>query len=308
MTGSPEKIRQLLEQVESALIEGRKALGEFLQADLAGVETRKQAEAFNRSWKRYRDLRGDLRNSSLGYSSVAFPDDKDRWVREDLRRMHRGELLRAEETIIAPATGRIRTFLEGLMGDAEPNYDELYDLGSEHFYSWFSGIDYAEGMREIPPVVLRAQDVPGQLTRCYDEARRCYVFGQYVAAHATLRTALEVALQDLCRAEGFLRGGEQYGKTEDHFRRKQRGRGHSRRDPAHSDAEADDYLLMPADAHFLLYGVDGKYQSMVQESRELYHELCSVVHGRRDPGKEETRVIAAEVAGLLERFYDYHQM
>jgi len=87
------------------------------------------------------------------------------------------------------------TIEEFLKGELDEN--DIENLGSDLFYSWFSHYEYLQGLYEIGALTLSCGKVPENLSRFVDEARHCYTFQQFNAVFSLCRTILEVCIKDV---------------------------------------------------------------------------------------------------------------
>lgn len=82
--------------------------------------------------------------------------------------------------------------------------DEIEELGSQKFYSWFSHYEYIEGHYEIGSLILGIS-IPQNLRSFVSEAKECYAFQQYNAVYSLCRTILEASVKLICEKRGLLR-------------------------------------------------------------------------------------------------------
>lgn len=103
---------------------------------------------------------------------------------------------------------KIIKVLEGRIG-IKLNFDELgeediEELGSDLFYSWFSHYEYVEGLYNIGSLIVGIS-VPPALKEFVAEARACFAFQQYNAVYSLCRTILEVGIRDVCKRKGIIK-------------------------------------------------------------------------------------------------------
>lgn len=86
------------------------------------------------------------------------------------------------------------------------NDEELDQIASDFFYSWYSGTDYVERMLEIGPLTLGINlGREHSLNVFFSEARSCYAFENYHALYALCRTILEISVRDVCKRKRLIR-------------------------------------------------------------------------------------------------------
>ena len=81
--------------------------------------------------------------------------------------------------------------------DVELTSEEYKKYGEEHFYSYFSGEEYAENLIKSQLLILRAGKVPKELGHFANEIRSCYAFQNYTAAFTLCRTLLEISVVNI---------------------------------------------------------------------------------------------------------------
>jgi len=89
--------------------------------------------------------------------------------------------------------------IEALYFDLEIKLtNQEYDkLGHDHFYSWFSGEEYAEALIKSQLLFLKTESVPKELSDFAKEIRSCFAFQRYIASYALCRTLFEIAVRGI---------------------------------------------------------------------------------------------------------------
>jgi len=103
------------------------------------------------------------------------------------------------------------TILEVLntVSDEKINFDDITktedidELISDEFYSWYTPYCYIRGLVEIG-VLISGVSTPVELDSFVDEARKCYTFKQYNAVYSLCRTILETAMRDIGVRKGNI--------------------------------------------------------------------------------------------------------
>ena len=93
---------------------------------------------------------------------------------------------------------------------SELTEEEIEELGSNLFYSWFSHYEYITRMYDISALILNCGEIPNYLEKFVSEARNSYVFQNYLAVYSLCRTILEIGVRDMGVRKGFLK--EKNGK------------------------------------------------------------------------------------------------
>ena len=137
----------------------------------------------------YQALRKSLKVELLDTSalSVEIPE-----VAEIVRRIASGSGLNTDAVI-----ARLSSDPKGPRSIAEFGEEELWELGSDLFYSWFSHTEYLEGLAELRPLVTRGT-ANEAVSRILRQVRDCYAFQQYDAAYGLCRTVIEASIRDIC--------------------------------------------------------------------------------------------------------------
>lgn len=152
--------------------------------------------------------------------------------------------------------------------------DQLEELGSELFYSWFSHYEYITGLAELRPLIVNAPLSDG-VSRLVGQIKNCYAFQQYDAAYSLCRTLIEASIRDICvRRELFPTLGENvvlferfnWGQLRDRV-------------------------------------ATGELR---QRLTSLYSDLSTVLHGRRSVSKDEARQAFGETLSVIEHLYATH--
>jgi len=178
-----------------------------------------------------------------------------------------------------PTDGIIERLLRH-SGEAEPKMEfdeqELWELGDQHFYSWYSHHDYVTGLAELRPLIHRSA-VPESVSRLVRQMRNSYAFQQYEAAYALCRTAIEVCIRDVCvRRNLFPDVGEGIVLFEKYHWGKLR-------DTASSGA-------------------------LRERLTEHYRELSAVLHGRKTATRESALHAFKETLEIIEDLYRVHEL
>jgi len=216
----------------------------------------------------YITLRRSLRTRLLE-EPVSTVEDADAAVA--LRKVCDGEGL--------PTDGIIKRLRQSACEDEpEMEFDdqELWELGEQLFYSWYSHHDYVTGLAELRPLIHRSP-IPDVVSRLVRQIRDSYAFQQYDAAYALCRTAIEVCIRDICvRRNLFPDVGDKIVLFEKYQWSKLRNKV--------SEGVLRDRLT----AH--------------------YRELSTVLHGRKAAARESARYAFEETLQIIEELYRAHEL
>jgi len=144
----------------------------------------------------FNELKKDIRLSMIDASVIKIDNAMAQTV---LQRVSLGPPFQTDRVIEAMTGERHSDFEMAGFSDGE-----LWDLGDEHFYSWFSHYEYVRAMFEIGALIIGIS-IPKEIDRYVSEVRRCYAFQQYHAVYSMCRTILEAAVRHKCQTQGRLK-------------------------------------------------------------------------------------------------------
>lgn len=161
-------------------------------------------------------------------------------------------------------------------GEIPDEFDDwdMESLGSDIFYSWFSDQDYVRGLADLRPLAVKTV-VGDSVHSLIQQIKSCYAFQQYEATYSLCRTAIEVAIRDICVKRNLI---PDQGANVILFEKYNWGQ---LRDKVSS-------------------GEDRKQLS------ELYADLSVVLHGRKLVSKIESRHAFENTLRIIERIYEAH--
>jgi hypothetical protein len=149
--------------------------------------------------------------------------------------------------------------------------EDLEELGSELFYSWFSHYEYIAGLAELRPLIVGGS-VGESVSRLVRQVKDCYAFQQYDAAYGMCRAVIEASVRDICvRRQLFPDLGDNVVLFEE-FKWSQL------RDKVSSGP-------------------------LRERLRCLYSRLCAVLHARKSVAKDEARRAFEETLQVVEQLY-----
>jgi len=114
-----------------------------------------------------------------------------------------------------------KSYKNSVIGDflrEEFTDNELSEIGSDIFYSWFSHYEYVKGMSKIGALIINCGDLPENLDKFIDEARHCFAFQQYNSVLSLSRSILEVTIKGLATRHGILPKEEEKLKHLENYR------------------------------------------------------------------------------------------
>ena len=223
-------------------------------------------KTFSSSFAAYQGLRKGLRTRLLDEPVASITDPE---AAEVLRKVTTGEGLRSDKVI-----ERLSAPLEE--GGASQEFDdqELRQIGSDLFYSWFSHHEYIAGLAELRPLIVRGS-VAETVSRLVRQVKDCYAFQQYDAAYCLCRTVIEASVRDICvRRQLFPDVGDNVVLFEE-FKWSQL---------------RDRVSTGP----------------LRERLKTLYSELCALLHARKTVTREEARRAFEETLQVVEELYATH--
>ena len=152
---------------------------------------------------------------------------------------------------------------------------EIADLGSDLFYSWFSHHEYIQGLAELRPLIPRAA-VAESVSRLIRQAKDCYAFQQYYAAYALCRMVIEASMYDICVRRGLF---PDLGDNVAHFDKS----------PRELRKKVSSGLLK-------------------QRLDRLYGDLSDVIHTGKSASKEEARAAFDDTLQVVEQLYEQNRL
>ena len=150
--------------------------------------------------------------------------------------------------------------------------DEIDQLGSDLFYSWFSHYEYIRSLYSLGTLIMAAS-IPDSVRKYVSEARQCYAFQQYHAVLALCRAFIEAVARDICERRGLI--------------------------------GSDDKAVIRIDERKFNPLINAVAKGELRKrSKGLYYGFASpVVHGARSVGEADARRALKETLFLVEDLY-----
>lgn len=211
----------------------------------------------------YIDLRKNLKTRLLDASAIQLEDADASAV---LRKISTGDGLPSDKVI-----DRLTAHSGEEISVEELGDEELWQLGSDLFYSWFSHDDYIHGLAELRPIILRVA-VPESVAQLIGQVKRCYAFQQYDAAYALCRMVIEGSVRDICVRRQLF-----------------------------PDLAGNAVLFEKYQWSKLRDKVSSG--PLWERLRTLYEGLSAVIHSRKSVTKEEARSAFEETLQVVEQLY-----
>jgi hypothetical protein len=212
----------------------------------------------------YQKLRRDIRKYLLDQTAVSIASPEAIAL---VQKITTGEGL---------PTDKIIKHIGGTEELLDFSHDELEELGSELFYSWFSHYEYVSGLAELRPLTVSGSVGEG-VSRLVRQVKDCYAFQQYDAAYGLCRTVIEACVRDICvRCQLFPNFGENVVLFEEF-------KWSELRDKVSSG-------------------------TLRQRLKRLYSDLCAVLHARKTVAKDEARSAFEETLQVVEQLYAINRL
>ena len=223
-------------------------------------------EDFRCALDAYRNLKARLKKQLLD-EVVIFVDDKR--TGEILRKIHRTDGFPSD---------KIFARLEKLAGDSlaawNINDEDIEQLGSDIFYSWYSDTEYVRALFELRPLILRCE-TSENVKRLVDQIRNCYAFQQYDAAFGLCRTLLEACIRDISARRGLFSERDESEVLYEHI----------------SWGKLRDRVSCGA---------------LNDRLKALFDRQCRVLHARSAAGAHDAWEVFQETLMVIEELYELH--
>jgi len=213
----------------------------------------------------YQELRKRLKERLVD-SDVSIVQDAE--AADILRKMYANNL-QADKII-----ERVSLHLAENERITEFDDEELWQLGKEFFYSWFSHHEYISGLAELRPILL-SNPVAQSVARLVRQIKDCYAFQQYDAAYGLCRTLIEASVRDICVRRNLF-----------------------------PDLTANVVLFEKRSWRDLREKVS--VGPLAEHLKGLYDKLSSLLHARKIVTRKEARDVFEETLEVIEQLYATH--
>lgn len=179
-----------MEQLKEKLL-SLKNLDESLKSILKSLSTDNVNDEWNAFWSQafyIVKLKKEIENEFFK-TGIFILDNKDA---ESILHKIRSKQLFFADSVIRSFERITKTEIDLETRD----WSELYEIASNELLSWFGPAEYIARLIEIGVLILDI-NIPKELERIVEEARRCYGFEQYIAVHFLCRTMLEITMRDI---------------------------------------------------------------------------------------------------------------
>lgn len=172
--------------------------------------------------------------------------------------------------------------------------NEIDQLASDEFYSWFSGEDYVRDKIKGQLLILQSERLPQFLSDYVGEIRECFTFQQYIAAFVLCRTVFEIAARDLTQKRRLLKEGS---KNWDYVK-----------DYVEQQLEKNNRTLekyVPTlEVYIDLLSLVPSFENFKQEMHELRIEGNRVVHANKTVVRSECQKMVKDTFWLIHKLYE----
>ncbi len=152
---------------------------------------------------------------------------------------------------------------------------EIEQLGSKLFYSWFSHHEYITGLAELRPLILRAP-ISESVSRLVRQVKDCYAFQQYDAAYVLCRIVIEASIRDICVRRQLF-------------------------------PDREDNVILFAKFNWGELRDKVSWGPVRERLQNLFSDLCTVIHGRKTAiARDEARKAFEETLQVIELLYAEH--
>ncbi|GBE14633.1 hypothetical protein BMS3Abin14_00679 [bacterium BMS3Abin14] len=144
----------------------------------------------------FNDAKKSIRSYALEHPLLNIQGIEDPKACFIIQKVMSGEPFAVEK---AMSDSEITEFLKGELDD-----NDIENLASDLFYSWFSHYEYIQGIYEIGALTISCSKIPENLSKFVNEARDCYAFQQFNAVFSLCRTILEISIKDVATTRKIL--------------------------------------------------------------------------------------------------------
>jgi len=215
----------------------------------------------------YQTLRKRLKERLLD-TDVSIVEDME--VADVLRKMYANNL--QSDKIIE----RICSQLGGNERIDEFDDKELWQLGKDLFYSWFSHHEYISALFELRPMVL-SSPVSQFVARLVRQIKDCYAFQQYDAAYGLCRMLIEASVRDICVRRNLF-------------------------------PDLTDNVVLFEKRSWRDLREKVSVGPLAEHLKDLYDRLSSLLHARKIVTRKEARDVFEETLEVIEQLYVAHAL
>ena len=225
-------------------------------------------EDFPRALGAYFAFRNELKRRLLAEPVVSVSDAE---AADILRKITTGDGLPSDAVI-----ERLSWQMEE--GDKLTDFDDydIEELGSEHFYSWFSHHEYITALAELRPLIVRAS-ASAAVASLVRQVKNCYAFQQYEAAFTLCRVVIEASVRDICVKRNLF-------------------------------PDLGDNVLLFEHRNWRQLRDKVSSGDLRTGLEDLYSRLCAVVHARKTVTREEARRTFEDTLRMIERLYESNEL
>lgn len=172
--------------------------------------------------------------------------------------------------------------------------DELKQLASDEFYSWFSGEEYIQDKIKGQLLILQSERLPEYLTDYVNEIRECFTFQRYIAAFVLCRTVFEIAIRDLTHKNQLLKENSKHWNLVKDFIANQ----------LEKNNRSLEKYLPTLEVYIELLSCIPSFQQYKNEMHELRAQGNSVIHANKIVGRTECQKMVRDTFWLTHKLYE----
>lgn len=268
---------------------------EELYAEVTENLFNKKHEAYSKSLFEYTELKKEI---LLSLFEVPIHKTDTKYfgdLRKSLQRLTlNGDPFLPDKNKIG---AEFREIIEALYFDLDIKLtNQEYDkFGHEHFYSWFSGGEYAKALIKSQLLFLKAERVPKELIDFAKEIRSCFAFQRYIASYALCRTLFEIAVRGIFESNKLHRYETEFAKpTIKYFNEKVKSKERSTID------EFDPSLFDRIEILIMLT----KFKNLKNDLHEVRTLGNSIIHENRTANKDTATEMIQKTFNLIHNLYE----
>lgn len=186
-------------------------------------------------------------------------------------------------------------FLKAIRSDLDIDLsEEIEQLASDEFYSWYSGEQYVLEKIKGQLLILQSERLPQYLSDFVYEIRECFAFQRYIAAFVLCRTVFEIAVRDLTQKRRLLtENSKDWNYVKDYVAQQ-----------LENNNRTLEKYLPTLEVYIDLLSHVPPFENFKQKMHELRIEGNRVIHANKTVGKSESQKMIKDTFWLIHKLYE----
>ncbi len=179
--------------------------------------------------------------------------------------------------------------------EPEFTFNEVEELASSKFYSWFSGEEYVINKMKSQILFLQTERLPENFQSFIREIQECYVFQNYIAAFVLCRTVTDIAIRDLFDRNKLQSDHSKYwDDIKGYYEKKRENNNHF---------TIEDFVPNLFERMNIM-GLVPKFSLYKNEMHEVRSMGNSIIHGNSVPNHETCTEMIKKTFFLIHHLYE----